>query len=277
MFLYLGKKIADGKGLGGAGRLTIARIDTIQNFYGLAIRENKGNARGMAKATKAILYHYASSRDNPKHDFCPEGSPSWCSYQRDVAKGTNFHQPIKNPLPPAVVKVLQPVFNRLGDEKFLAGCVRCATQNANESLHHVVWGIAPKDQYISQTENSTALSLAVLIFNSGMEVTFSLLMPMLELTVSPTMLKAWENVDEVRIYGAEYKDKPEVKARRKELKRNKVKKAAAFVHDEGGPQYKSQGFYTDGNENKGRGKGKGVPAQGTEKKKGRGKGKRKGS
>lgn len=265
----------------------MARIDTMQNFYGLAIRQNKGDAKGMAKATKAILYHYASSPENPQHDFCPEGPQSWCSYKRDVANGTSFHQPIKNPLPPAVVKVIKPVFDRLGDEKFLAGCERCATQNPNESLHHVVWGIAPKDQFTSQTENSAALNLGVLLFNTGMEMTCSLLLPMLGLTVSPPMLKAWERIDAARIYGAEYKHKLEVKHRRKELKGGKVQKAAAFVHDEGGPQsqYHSQGFYkssgqsTEKQSGKGRGRGRGRGKRNgsqLEAEKGRGKGRGKG-
>ena len=36
------------------------------------------------------------------------------------------------------VEVIQPLFDRLGDERLFAGCERCYTQNANESLHHVV-------------------------------------------------------------------------------------------------------------------------------------------
>ena len=70
--VFVGKKLADGKGLGGAGRLTVARIDKIQNLYGLAIRQNKGDSKGMAKVTKAILHHYASSPENEQHDFSPK-------------------------------------------------------------------------------------------------------------------------------------------------------------------------------------------------------------
>ena len=110
--------MADGKGLGGAGRLTIARIDTIQSFYGLCIRQNKGDAKAMSKATRAILLHYSSTGENPQHDCCPVG-PSWCSYQRDLACKTKSHRYIKDPLPPAVVDVIKPVFDKLGDESFL--------------------------------------------------------------------------------------------------------------------------------------------------------------
>jgi hypothetical protein len=96
--------------LSGAGRLTIARIDTIQSFYGLCIRQNKGDSKAMAKATKAIMYHYASTEGNPQHTFCPVGRDSWCSYQRDVANNTKLHKPIKNPFTPAIVEVLKPSF-----------------------------------------------------------------------------------------------------------------------------------------------------------------------
>lgn len=79
----------------------------------------------MAKGTQAILKHYSSTLENPRHDSCPKGSLSLCSFRRDVANGTNVHQPIKNPFPDAVVEVIKPL--RLGDEAFLVGCEKCYT------------------------------------------------------------------------------------------------------------------------------------------------------
>ena len=66
-FHHVGAKHCDGKGVSGKGRLTLARIDTIQNFHGLAIRTNKGVCKKMAKATRAILTHYSSTADEPKY------------------------------------------------------------------------------------------------------------------------------------------------------------------------------------------------------------------
>ena len=109
-----GKKLSDGKVLGGNGSLTIARIDTLQNFYGLAIRNNKGNSEAMSKATMTVLDHY---KEDTVHDHCPPGKGSWCSFQTDVATGTSFHKPIKNPLPDAVVKVIT-LFGSLGKKNF---------------------------------------------------------------------------------------------------------------------------------------------------------------
>ena len=70
-YYYLGKKLADGKGIGGQGRVTNSRIDGMQNFYGKAIRDHESDAAGMAKATHAILKHYPSTPENPHHDDCP--------------------------------------------------------------------------------------------------------------------------------------------------------------------------------------------------------------
>lgn len=35
-----GVKLSDGKGLSGKGRITDAKIGVLQNYYGIAIREN---------------------------------------------------------------------------------------------------------------------------------------------------------------------------------------------------------------------------------------------
>ena len=69
-----GKKLSDGKGLGGkGGGLTITRIDAIQNFYGKSIRENKGDAAVMSKAAWAILDHYSSKKRYPAMKIVRQG------------------------------------------------------------------------------------------------------------------------------------------------------------------------------------------------------------
>ena len=242
------KKLADGKGLAGAGRLTLARVDTMQNFYGRALRDNKNNVKGMAKATSAILKNYSSTVENPQHQDCPEGASSWCSYQRDVANGTDLHKPVKNLFPDAVVEVIQPLFDRLGDEPFLAGCENCYIQNRNESLHHVIWGMVSKEVYSSPQEISMAISLGVLQFNQGISSTYSELLPLLGIEAQQEMGEACQWIDEERVYQAEYRNTPEIKLRRKKKRKDKLKKQDAFVHQEGA-MYKSQAFH-GGNQQK---------------------------
>ena len=96
----------------------------MQGFYGTALRTNKGNIKAMAKGTKAILKHYSDIPIKARHADCPQGKNSWCSYQKDKACKTKNHVPIKNPFTPAIVEVIQPLFDRLGSEEFLVGCER---------------------------------------------------------------------------------------------------------------------------------------------------------
>lgn len=53
------------KGLGGKGKLTDRFIDKLQNYYGIAIRSNKGNLKEMQSAVIAAFYHCCSSSKHP--------------------------------------------------------------------------------------------------------------------------------------------------------------------------------------------------------------------
>lgn len=123
---YKGRGLDDGLSLGGRDCLTDKRIDLFQKYYGKAIRSNKNDKEGMKTAIWAILYHSASSDDDPQHDYCPEGETSWCGWQRDRAKGTHAYKH-KSPLPPAVVEVVKPTFEALSTDELLDRCLEGAT------------------------------------------------------------------------------------------------------------------------------------------------------
>jgi len=40
---WKGKKLSDGKGLTGKGRMTEKVMNTLQNYYGMSIRQNTGS------------------------------------------------------------------------------------------------------------------------------------------------------------------------------------------------------------------------------------------
>ena len=79
---YKKQKLSDGKGLDGRGRLTYDMIDRIQNYYGMAIRQNTNSVSEMKKAVWALFFHVSSTDENPKHQLCPKGEQSWCKYNR---------------------------------------------------------------------------------------------------------------------------------------------------------------------------------------------------
>ena len=94
------------KGLGGKGRLTDAVVDKLQNYYGIAVRSNIGDLKGMQSAINAALFHVASSKVNNYHDHCPVGPNSWCTFQNDKVNGTNQYKPGPG-LPLDVIKHVQ--------------------------------------------------------------------------------------------------------------------------------------------------------------------------
>lgn len=51
------QKLSDGKGVSGRGRLTDKLIDKRQNYYGNAIRKNKGDLQSMKNSIIAIQHH----------------------------------------------------------------------------------------------------------------------------------------------------------------------------------------------------------------------------
>ena len=182
----------------------------------------------MSRATHAILKHYSSTPEKPRHKDCPSGRNLWCSYNRDVATGEKTHVPIKNPLPECVVQLMQPTFDRLGSEEFLVGCEKCLDQNKNECLHHVVWGMAPKEQYTSQQEASLAVALGVLVFNNGLADTVSKLLTAMDPPVNSGMLKELEMIDKKRMRESDYKADPVTKNTEKSLRGTSVKSRMPF-------------------------------------------------
>ena len=53
-----------------------AKINVLQNYYALAVRENLNDADEMAKNIEASLFHVASTNENPQHHLCPDGENS---------------------------------------------------------------------------------------------------------------------------------------------------------------------------------------------------------
>ncbi|GFT31032.1 uncharacterized protein TNCV_1683891 [Trichonephila clavipes] len=74
------------KDLGGRGKLTDAFIDKLQNYYGIAIRDNVNNLQGMQRAVIAAFFHCCSNAKQQMHGQCPVGPDSWCKYQQAVSK-----------------------------------------------------------------------------------------------------------------------------------------------------------------------------------------------
>ena len=91
-----GKKLGDGKGLTGRGRLPDKCINTSQNYYGMAIRQNTDTLYAMKESIGAVLFHCSDiSNETVRHQFCPRTGHRWCKWQNDQINGS---QPFKKKL-----------------------------------------------------------------------------------------------------------------------------------------------------------------------------------
>ncbi|GFW88645.1 uncharacterized protein TNCV_829141 [Trichonephila clavipes] len=96
-----GIKLSDGKNILGRGRLTLKEVDSIQHYYGLAIRKNLSSVEDMKRAIWAIYFHKLSTEDNPQHALCPLGEDSWCGYNRSIVTGEFYIH--KHSLPESIL------------------------------------------------------------------------------------------------------------------------------------------------------------------------------
>ena len=205
---HKGLKLDDGKGLSGKGRLTDAKIDILQNYYGLAVRENLDSVDNMAKHIEASLYHVASTAENPQHHLCPAGEDSWCGYNRDK-KGYKH----KNGIPSSIVELIKPIYKDLSNPVLLSKCTHGLTQNVNECLNGLIWERYPKTIYVEQETVALATYLAILKFNDG---DISLLRLFSDLDIIPGVFtaKGADDSDDSRIKLSAKKSTQKVKRRK---------------------------------------------------------------
>ena len=230
-----GLKLADGKGLGGKGRLTDGKIDVLQNYYGLAVRENLDDVDQMAKSIKASLYHVASTDLNPQHHLCPNGEDSWCGYKRDEESYKH-----KNGIPECIVKKIKPIFDELSQPQLLQKCTHGMTQNVNECLNGLIWDRCPKTTYVEHETVALSTYLAVVKFNDG-DISFLKIFEDLDIKPGSFTAQGCQDCDQSRIELSAKKSKETVKSRRKTL-RHLRKNFVDEIEEKEGVVYESGSF-----------------------------------
>ncbi|GFX88280.1 uncharacterized protein TNCV_1066961 [Trichonephila clavipes] len=63
-----------------------------------------------------------------------------------------------------LTKIL-PIYQRLASNELLERCIRCGTQNANESLHSMIWAKCPKEIFVNKRR--VKVTEAVCEYNKG--------------------------------------------------------------------------------------------------------------
>ena len=130
----------------------------------------------------------------------------------------------------------------LASLELLRHCSRCLTQNANESFHHLLWNLAPKEQFNSSKEIMLAVEMARMYWNQGRFSANMTFLSFAGLNPSVRAETCFRRQDALRIYKANYTpppDKVEERRHRKAAKRN-----LGFKAD---PHYQSGQYHSGGN------------------------------
>ena len=70
-------------------------------------------------------------------------------------------------LPPAFYTELKPIFQKLTNDEMLRKCQAGLTQNANESLHNILWSKCPKNFFCGKERINFAINDALEVFTTG--------------------------------------------------------------------------------------------------------------
>ena len=169
----LGKnKLSDVKSISERNRLTDKVIDSLQVYYGRAIRNNTHSIK--ENAIMAIWHHTRSTDNKPDHKLCPTGVESWCDYQRGLAKkDPNYSN--THPLSEAVSNAILSAFKDLSKRQLLASFLHGGTQKQDEAFNSLIWQRATKETPSILPVVELAASLAVATFNDGVTAINNLL------------------------------------------------------------------------------------------------------
>jgi hypothetical protein len=236
-----GKKLSDGKSVGGKGRLTDKMIDRMQNFYGQAIRENKGNLEGMKTRIKAIHHHMIKDDTlslRKQHQHCPKSSDTWCKYWKDQNEKTSLYNE-DNRLPQVFKKELEPIFTRLSNHDLLTRCLKGITQNQNEAANGVLWSKCPKTKFCGARKVRIAACETVAVFNTG-AASKAVMMTLCGITPGQNSMRALRLQDRVRIQSAAKKMTLKYKNQRRRLRALQKSKGDKNAYQPGGFSLSSQ-------------------------------------
>ena len=221
------RKVKKEKKLGGRNRLTDSKIDMLQNYFGIALRENVGNLESMINGCMASFYHIADY-----HEKCPKSSDTWCTYQKDKLDGTHLHKSNKGDIPIDIRKVILPIYCDLCKPENLAKSLHGRTQNANESFNGMIWNRVPKHTHVGLNVMSVGVYDAISHFNDGEKATLDMLKL---LNIEPGVFTSrWcVQVNRRRKRHSSYKMSVEHKKRRKIIRHLKKKVTDKLIQMEG--------------------------------------------
>lgn len=137
---------------------------------------NLGDPKAIKTSIFATLDHCHSTDNEPRHQNCPEGENSWSFFQKDKANNKvprKHKDAIKTTINRTVYNHGLPLYHRLLTDNLLNRCSCGQMQNANESLHGLIWSKCPKSMFLSKRKIETLVSEGVSPYNEGYLITMT--------------------------------------------------------------------------------------------------------
>ena len=111
----------------GKNKLSETIINSMQNYYGLAVRNNRNYLYGIKKAVGAVLFHCTEMNDeSSRHRFSRQTEGTWCKWQYGKLKGTNTYKSHIS-VPKWIHDILKPTFMDLTSDTLLRKCLHGET------------------------------------------------------------------------------------------------------------------------------------------------------
>ena len=149
-------------------KLTAGKVERVGQLYALVVSQNRGKSPSeIHKALCNLLDHLLE-----KHGNCPFSRESWCYLQKALAENaedpTVTIPPLRQPyLTDSEYGRAQEVFDSFASLSMCGALTMGQTQNANESLHSIIWHNSPKSKHVGQKSIEASTALAVCTFNDG--------------------------------------------------------------------------------------------------------------
>ena len=166
--------------------------------------------------SEAILFHCASTDISPQHEVSRSCKRAGVSLTRQLPPSHTDN--IKTPLDSTVAKEMILIYERLSDPNLLKHMIHCKTQNANESLHNVIWSRCPNTIFVGKHKLHGAVATAISYFNED-AIHMSQVLNKLAIEPNQLMNMFIDDIDSIRIQKA---TKASISSSKSEEKQNKM-------------------------------------------------------
>ena len=218
------------------------KADYIASNYSTVILQNRGTTPDkLSRSLRLLLDHAAGD-----HSGCPTGENSWCRWNRPFSSATPATLTTFTAID---IQKVQEAFNIYATTEFCSHLTLGLTQNANESLHNMIWSLCSKNKYVSPQSIRISTAIAVVTFNEGELSLFGI---MYDLGLAPSRQVYQSIFNRVRKLESSRtsKKKSNFQRRRRRMKLVKQNREKALLKSEGGGSYRGGQFGAESTQSK---------------------------